>query len=146
MLDFLRTVIEEEKIVKNIIDQVEEAGNYRVLLRALFESGMDVTLSARGPYTVFAPSDQAFNEMSKDQINNLMKDRQQLTKFVANHVISGYISPEQALQIGTAITMAGQKISFENKNGLSVNGAKVVNSVRCDNGQILTIDKIILPK
>ena len=132
--------------MKNIIDQVEEAGNYRVLLRALFESGMDVTLSARGPYTVFAPSDQAFNEMSKDQINNLMKDRQQLTKFVANHVISGYISPEQALQIGTAITMAGQKISFENKNGLSVNGAKVVNSVRCDNGQILTIDKIILPK
>lgn len=157
----VKTDIECDNGVIHVIDQVivpalepipviaEKAGKFNTLLAAVKAAGLAETLSGEGPFTVLAPTDEAFAALPEGTVETLLKpeNKQKLIAVLKYHVISGRVYSQQALKSGSAKTLQGAKVSFD-KNGkqATVNGAKLVaTDVDASNGVIHVIDAVILP-
>jgi uncharacterized surface protein with fasciclin (FAS1) repeats len=105
------------------------------------------TLSGPGPFTVFAPTDDAFAKLPKGTLDGLLKDKKKLTGVLTYHVVSGRVMAADVVKLKSAKTVQGQKITIDTKDGVKVDGAKVTKTdIRCTNGVIHVIDSVILPK
>lgn len=134
----------------NIVDTAKELGTFQTLLTAATQAGLANTLAQEGPFTVLAPTDEAFAALPKETLKALL--RPQNKKVLANtlklHVLPGRVFADQALRTGNAPALTGEGLRFSLTNGrLSVNGANVLaNDVTASNGVIHAIDKVLLPK
>lgn len=135
---------------KNIVQVADSAGSFSTLLAAAKAAGLAETLMGEGPYTVFAPTDEAFSKLGQGTINDLLKpeNRDQLKSILLYHVVPGRVYSDQAAKVRKAETVQGGEVMFsKGSSGLQVNKASIVNAdIEASNGVIHVIDTVILPK
>jgi uncharacterized surface protein with fasciclin (FAS1) repeats len=131
---------------KNIVDTAKEAGGFSTLLTAAEKAGMVEKLKGKGPYTLFAPNDEAFAKIPKDQLDKLLADKAQLKKVLSAHIVSGKVLAKD-VKPGEKKSVEGEMLKVTNTDGVKVNGAKVVKTdVLASNGVIHVVDTVIMPK
>lgn len=130
----------------DIVDTAIKAGNFKTLVTALQAAGLVDTLKGAGPFTVFAPTDEAFAKIPKATLDGLLKDKAALSKVLTYHVVSGKVMAKD-VKPGMVKTVQGSDVTLATTGGVTVNGAKVVAAdVAASNGVIHAIDTVIMPK
>ncbi|MBC7716235.1 MAG: fasciclin domain-containing protein [Pseudorhodobacter sp.] len=131
---------------KDIVDTAMAAGNFKTLLVALKAANLVPTLKGKGPFTVFAPTDEAFAKIPKADLDALLKDKAKLKAVLTYHVVSGKVMSTD-LKAGDVKTVQGSNVMISTTGGAMVNDAKVVAAdVAADNGVIHAIDTVLMPK
>ncbi|MEL7483937.1 MAG: fasciclin domain-containing protein [Planctomycetota bacterium] len=134
----------------DIIDTAVAAGSFGTLATAIKTAGLVEALKGDGPFTVFAPTDEAFAALPAGTVANLLKpeNRDQLTSILTYHVVSGRVYSDQAIAAGTATTLQGDAITItSNNDGVMINGASVISAdLDTSNGVIHVIDSVLLPE
>lgn len=132
---------------KDIVDTAVEAGSFNTLATALEAAGLIETLKGEGPFTVFAPTDEAFAKIPEDQLNALLADKEQLTAVLTYHVVSGKVMASDVVELDTATTVQGSNIDITvSDSGVMVDNANVITTdIEASNGVIHVIDSVILP-
>jgi uncharacterized surface protein with fasciclin (FAS1) repeats len=131
---------------KDIVDTAVSAGSFKTLATALGAAGLVDTLKGKGPFTVFAPTDEAFAKIPKADLEALLKDKAKLTAVLTYHVVPGKVMAAD-VKAGKVKTVQGSDITVTTKSGVMVDKAKVVKTdIVADNGVIHVIDTVIMPK
>ncbi len=131
---------------KDIVDTAVDAGNFTTLAAALKAAGLVETLKGKGPFTVFAPTDEAFAKIPKADLDALMMDKAKLTKVLTYHVVPGKVMAAN-VKAGKVKTVQGSSFTVGTKGGVMVDNAKVTaTDIAADNGVIHVIDTVIMPK
>jgi uncharacterized surface protein with fasciclin (FAS1) repeats len=140
-------LIQGQHVMKNIIDTAADAGKFTTLLAALRTADLTDTLKGKGPFTVFAPSDEAFKKLKTPDLDALLKDKAKLKSLLTYHVVSGSVAAKD-IKAGDLKTLEGRPIAATLSGGsVTVNGAKVTKAdIAASNGMIHIIDKVIMPK
>ena len=135
---------------KDIVDTAVAAGSFKALAAALQAAGLVDTLKGPGPFTVFAPTDEAFAKLPAGTLESLLKpeNKQKLVSILTYHVVAGKVLAAQVVKINSAKTVNGRSVSITANGGIvMVGNAKVVQTdILCSNGVIHVIDSVILPK
>lgn len=137
----------EETVTNTIVDVASTTEGFSTLVAALSAAELVDTLSGEGPFTVFAPTDDAFAALPAGVLDALLlpENKATLVKILTYHVVSGMVMAADVTD-GDVATVEGQTIKLATKDGVTVNGAKVVQAdVMADNGVIHVIDAVILP-
>ena len=131
---------------KDIVDTAVGAGSFNTLVKAVQAAGLVETLKGPGPFTVFAPTDEAFAKLPAGTLDNLLKDKDALAKVLTYHVVPGKVMAAD-VKPGEAKTVQGQSVKLSAEGGkVMVDGATVTAAdVVASNGVIHVIDKVILP-
>jgi uncharacterized surface protein with fasciclin (FAS1) repeats len=130
----------------DIVDTAVKAGNFKTLVAAVQAAGLVDTLKGKGPFTVFAPTDEAFAKIPKADLDALLKDKAALTKVLTYHVVSGSVMSKD-VKAGKVKSVQGGEITVTTDGGVKVDAAKVVAvDVKASNGVIHAIDTVIMPK
>ena len=131
---------------KDIVDTAVGAGNFKTLAAALTAAGLIDTLKGKGPFTVFAPTDEAFAKIPKAQLDALLADKAKLTAVLTYHVVPGAVMAKD-VKAGKVKTVQGSELTLSTTGGVMVDGAKVTaTDIVADNGVIHVIDSVVLPK
>ena len=131
---------------KDIVDTAVGAGSFKTLATALGAAGLVDTLKGKGPFTVFAPTDEAFAKIPKADLDALLKDKAKLTAVLTYHVLAGKVMAAD-VKAGKVKTVQGSEITISTSSGVTVNNAKVIKTdIVADNGVIHVIDTVIMPK
>jgi uncharacterized surface protein with fasciclin (FAS1) repeats len=135
------------KAQKNLIETAQAAGQFNTLLAAIEAAGLTGALSGEGPFTVFAPTDEAFSAIDSDQLAALLDDTETLTAILTYHVVSGKVSSAEVVKLNYASTLQGSSVDISASNGrVTVDGANVVAvDIEASNGIIHVIDAVITP-
>lgn len=132
---------------KDIVDTAIGAKNFSTLLTAVKKAGLVDALKGKGPYTLFAPTDEAFAKIPADQLQALLKDKKALTSVLTYHVVPANVSSKDVMKLKSAKTLQGQSVTISTSNGVRINGANVIKTdIVASNGVIHVIDQVILPK
>ena len=134
----------------DIVDTAVAAGTFTTLVAAATAAGLVETLKGAGPFTLFAPSDDAFAALPAGTVEELVKpdNKAKLTAILLLHVVPGKVmAADVAGQIMDPATAGGATVHVDGTNGVTVDGAKVVTAdIECTNGVIHVIDGVLLPK
>jgi len=136
-----------EPQAKDIVDTAVAAGNFKTLAKALDAAGLIPTLKGAGPFTVFAPTDEAFAKLPAGTLDALLKDKAKLTAILTYHVVAGKVMAADVMKLKEAKTVQGQSVKIDTTSGVKVNGANVIKAdIVASNGVIHVIDSVLLPK
>jgi len=146
-----RTQVQSVAVAKaaksDIVDTAVAAGSFKTLAAALQAAGLVDTLKGKGPFTVFAPTDEAFAKLPAGTVEALLKDKDKLTAILTYHVVAGDVKAADVVKLNSAKTVQGQSVSIDATDGVKVNNAKVVKAdIICSNGVIHVIDTVLLPQ
>jgi len=131
----------------DLVGVAEQAGAFTTLITALRAAGLVDTLQGPGPFTVFAPTDEAFQQLPEGTVAKLLGDLPALRNVLLYHVVPGALMAADVVQLKTATTATGQKVTFETATGVRVNDAQIVKTdIRAANGIIHVINRVLLPK
>ena len=132
----------------DIVDTAVAAGSFNTLVTAVKAAGLVDTLKGAGPFTVFAPTDEAFAKLPAGTVEALLKDPAKLKKILTYHVVAGKVMAADVVKIKSAKTVEGSSAKVSAKGGtVMIDNAKVVKTdIVCDNGVIHVIDTVIMPK
>ena len=135
-----------------ICDTAVAAGNFKTLYAATKAAGLVETLNTKGPFTVFAPIDEAFAKLPKGTVDGLLKDLPKLTEILKYHVVNGAVPAADVAVHKNITTLQGQDVKVDaakwhlHKN-IKINDANIIKAdVKADNGVIHVIDKVLMPK
>ena len=132
---------------KDIVDTAIAAGSFKTLAAALQAAGLVDTLKGAGPFTVFAPTDEAFAKIPKADLDALIKDKAKLTQVLTYHVVAGKVMAADVMKLKEAKTVEGQMVKIDTSKGVKVNDATVVKAdVMASNGVIHVIDTVLFPR
>jgi uncharacterized surface protein with fasciclin (FAS1) repeats len=132
---------------KDIVDTAVAAGSFKTLAAALQAAGLVDTLKGKGPFTVFAPTDEAFAKIPKAALDALIADKAKLTKVLTYHVVAGKVMAADVVKLKEAKTVEGQMVKIGAASGVMINNAKVVKAdVEASNGVIHVIDTVLMPQ
>jgi transforming growth factor-beta-induced protein len=138
------------KDLPNIVEAAVGAGSFKTLAAALQAADLVDALQGEGPFTVFAPTDEAFAKLPAGTVENLLKpeNKGQLVKILTYHVVKGNVKAADVVKLKSATTLQGGEVSIKVSDGkVQVNGANVTSTdLECSNGVIHVIDSVILPK
>lgn len=131
----------------DIVETAVAAGSFKTLAAALEAAGLVEVLKGEGPFTVFAPTDEAFAKLPAGTVEGLLKDKAKLTAILTYHVVPGNVKAADVIKLSTAKTVQGGAIKIMNHGGkVMINNATVVKAdVAASNGTIHIIDTVILP-
>jgi uncharacterized surface protein with fasciclin (FAS1) repeats len=132
----------------NIVETAVKAGSFKTLVTAVKAADLAETLSGKGPFTVFAPTDDAFAKLPKGTVEALLKDKEKLQAVLTYHVVAGKVMAADVVKLKHAKTVNGQKVTITVKDGkVWVDNANVIKTdILGSNGVIHVIDTVILPK
>lgn len=132
----------------DIVDTAVAAGNFTTLAKALEEAGLVQTLKGEGPFTVFAPTDEAFAALPAGTLDSLLANKDELTKVLTYHVVAGRVTSDQVATMTEATTVEGSSLMVRVENGqVRINDATVVTAdVQATNGVIHVIDRVLIPE
>jgi uncharacterized surface protein with fasciclin (FAS1) repeats len=138
----------QAQMTRDIVETAVAAGSFKTLVKAVEVAGLVATLKGAGPYTVFAPTDDAFAKLPAGTVDNLLKDKQKLTAILTYHVVAGKVMAADVTKLKSAKTVNGQELTITMKDGaVMVDNAKVIRTdVSASNGVIHVIDSVVLPK
>ncbi len=132
---------------KDIVDTAVAAGSFSTLVTAVQKAGLVETLKGKGPFTLFAPNDDAFAKIPSDQLNVLLADKEKLTAVLTYHVVPGKLMAADVAGLSSAKTVQGQELTIDTSDGVKVDGAKVIKTdISASNGVIHVIDTVLMPK
>jgi uncharacterized surface protein with fasciclin (FAS1) repeats len=132
--------------MKNLVGTAIDAGSFKTLVTAVKEAGLVDTLSGKGPFTVFAPTDKAFDKLPRGTVESLLKDKGKLTEILTYHVVPGEVTSSQVKKMKSARTVQGKKLKIRHFWNTKVNNAKIVNpDIHASNGIIHVIDNVLIP-
>ena len=130
----------------DIVDIAAGAESFSTLVAAVQAAGLVDVLKGDGPFTVFAPTDDAFAALPAGTLDSLLQDKEALTKILTYHVVPGKVMASDVVKLNSAKTVQGQSISIDTANGVKVDNANVVETdIVAKNGVIHVIDAVILP-
>jgi uncharacterized surface protein with fasciclin (FAS1) repeats len=130
----------------DIVDTAVAAGSFKTLATALKEAGLIETLKGPGPFTVFAPTDEAFAKLPPGTVEALLKDKAKLTAVLTYHVVPGKVMAKD-VKPGKVKTVQGSELTVSTMGGVKVDNANVVKTdITASNGVIHVIDSVVLPK
>ena len=130
----------------DIVDTAVAAGNFTTLVAAVTAAGLVDTLKSAGPFTGFAPTDEAFAKIPKATLDGLLADKAALTKVLTYHVVAGKVMAAD-VKAGHVKTVQGSDVALATEGGVTINGAKVIAAdVAASNGVIHAIDTVLMPK
>ncbi|HEY9692334.1 MAG TPA: fasciclin domain-containing protein [Oculatellaceae cyanobacterium] len=131
----------------NLVDTAANAGSFNTLVTAIEAAGLLEILTSPGPYTVLAPTDEAFAKIPVDTLSGWLQDIPKLKKILTFHVLFGDVRTDNFVELDSAETFEGGIIGIERAdNGFEINGAKVLQTdILADNGVIHTIDTVLIP-
>ena len=130
----------------DIVDTASSAGNFTTLIAAVEAAGLVDTLKGDGPYTVFAPTDEAFAALPPGTVEKLLDDPEALTAILTYHVVPGKVMSTDLSDDMTAATVNGADVTVMTEGGVMVNDASVTTAdIEASNGVIHVIDKVIMP-
>lgn len=139
----------DAKASADIVDTAVAAGSFNTLVAALQAAGLVDTLKGEGPFTVFAPTDEAFAALPAGTVESLLKpeNRDQLIAVLTYHVVPGKVTAADVMKLSDATTVNGAAISISTSYGkVKIDGATVVQAdIMATNGVIHVIDQVILP-
>jgi uncharacterized surface protein with fasciclin (FAS1) repeats len=131
---------------KDIVDTAVAAGSFKTLAAALTAAGLVDTLKGKGPFTVFAPTDEAFAKIPKADLDALLKDKAKLTAVLTYHVVPGAVMAKD-VKAGKVKTVQGSELTITTTGGVMVDNAKVTKTdITASNGVIHVIDSVLMPK
>jgi len=133
---------------RDIVDVAVEAGNFTSLVLAVEAAGLVETLKGEGPFTVFAPTDEAFAAVPEDVLNDLLADTEALTAVLTYHVVPGKVMAADVVSMESAETVQGQSVTISTMYGnVMIDGATVVQTdIEASNGVIHVIDAVLMPE
>jgi len=133
--------------MSNIVETAERNGNFKTLVTAFKQADLVETLSGPGPFTVFAPTDQAFNKLPPETVPSLLRDKEMLKSVLTYHVVRGKHLAADVSKQHSLKTVQGQLLIIQNGTGVTVNDATIVRGdIVTDNGVIHVIDNVVLPE
>jgi len=128
----------------DILETASDSGMLNTWKEAVRAAGLDKTLSGPGPFTVFAPVDEAFEKI---QVDRLLEDIPRLRSVLSYHVLPGKMMRKDVIRLSSARTIAGQDVNFDTEGGVKIEGAKLIKpNLVAENGVIHAIDKVIMPR
>ena len=135
----------------NIVETAVAAGQFKTLAAALEAGGLVDALTGEGPFTVFAPTDEAFAKLPAGTVESLLKpeNKEKLKAILLYHVVSGNVTAKQVLKLNgrTVKTLEGGTIKVNTKHGVTVDAARVTKTdIQASNGVIHVIDTVLMPK
>jgi uncharacterized surface protein with fasciclin (FAS1) repeats len=140
---------QQELNMHDIVDTAVAAGSFKTLVAAVTAAGLVDTLKGAGPFTVFAPSDEAFAKLPAGTVESLLKDIPKLTSILTYHVVAGKVLAADVMTMDgkEATTVQGGTVKISTKDGVKLNGTSTVTKtdILCTNGVIHVIDSVILP-
>lgn len=132
---------------KTILEVAKDAGSFKTLLAAVDAAGLAETLNGAGPFTVFAPTDDAFAKVPKAALDALLADKKKLTAVLTYHVVSGKVMAKDVGALKTAKTVQGGELTIDTTKGVKIDGATVIKAdIEASNGVIHVIDTVLMPK
>lgn len=130
----------------DIVETAVNAGSFSTLVAAVKAAGLVDTLKGKGPFTVFAPTDEAFAKLPAGTVDGLLNDIPQLKKILTYHVVSGKVMAADVTKLKSAKTVEGSDVKIDASKGVKVNNSTVTTSdVAADNGVIHIIDTVLMP-
>jgi len=136
-------------LMKDIVDTAVGAGSFKTLVAAVTAAGLVDTLKSAGPFTVFAPTDEAFAKLPAGTVDSLLKDLPKLTSILTYHVVSGKVMAADVMTMDgkSAKTVQGGDVKISTTGGVKLNGTSTVTKtdIECSNGVIHVIDTVIMP-
>jgi uncharacterized surface protein with fasciclin (FAS1) repeats len=130
----------------DIVDTAVNAGSFSTLVAAIKAAGLVDTLKGKGPFTVFAPTDDAFAKLPAGTVDGLLKDIPKLKKILTYHVVSGKVMAADVTKLKSATTVEGSDVKIDASKGVKVNDSMVTTpDVAADNGVIHIIDTVLMP-
>lgn len=130
----------------DIVDTAVAAGNFDTLVTAVKAARLVDTLKGEGPFTVFAPTDQAFAQIPGDQLNTLLDNKEALTKVLTYHVVLGKLMATEVMKMNSVETLQGQPLTIDASSEVKVNNARVIKTdIETSNGIIHVIDAVLMP-
>ncbi len=136
----------EQAELKAIFPLAEEAG-FTTLVAAVKAAGLEVTLTEQGPFTVFAPTDEAFAKLPEGTVANLLANPEQLKKVLLMHVVSGSVTSSEVVKLTSAATLNGESVTINAKDGVMINNATVIKAdIAASNGTVHVIDTVLIPE
>ncbi len=130
----------------DIVDTAVSAGSFTTLVAAVKAAGLVDTLKGNGPFTVFAPTDDAFAKLPAGTVDSLLKDVPKLKEILTYHVVSGKVMAADVSKLTKATTVQGTDVKIDASSGVKVNDATVTTAdVAADNGVIHIIDTVLIP-
>lgn len=138
---------ETQMMNKAIVDIAAGNPDFSTLVTAVTEAGLVETLSGEGPFTVFAPTNAAFEKLPAGTLESVLADKEKLTAILTYHVVPGKVMAEDVMGLTSAKTVQGGSLTIDTSNGVMVNNAKVIQTdIEADNGVIHVIDTVLLPE
>jgi len=134
---------------KDIVDTAAGNASFKTLVAAVKAADLVDTLKGKGPFTVFAPTDEAFAKLPKGTVETLLKpeNKKKLQSILTYHVVAGDVRAADVVKLKSAKTVQGQEVKIDAKSGVMINDAKVTKAdIACSNGVIHVIDTVIMPK
>lgn len=135
--------------IKDIVDTAIGAGSFKTLVAAVAAAGLVETLKSSGPFTVFAPTDEAFAKLPKGTVESLLlpENKEKLVAVLTYHVVPGKVMASDVVKLKSAKTVNGKEATIKvSDEGVMVDAAKVVTTdIEASNGVIHVIDSVILP-
>ncbi|MDZ7857293.1 fasciclin domain-containing protein [Sphaerotilus sp.] len=133
-------------LAADIVETAVKAGSFKTLVAAVQAAGLVDTLKGPGPFTVFAPTDEAFAKVPKEALDALLKDKAALTKVLTYHVVSGKVMAAD-VKAGKVRTVQGAELTLGTTGGVTVDNARVTAAdVVASNGVIHVIDTVVMPR
>jgi len=130
----------------NIVETAREAGTFETLLTAVDAAGLGETLADGGPFTVFAPTDEAFAALPQGTVQALLDDPPELARVLTYHVVPGRITSAEIAHDSEQKTVEGSVLKIVVNGGVIVNHARVIQKdVEAENGVIHVIDRVLIP-
>ncbi len=132
-----------------IVEAVSTSGSFKTLVAAVRAAGLVEHLSGEGPFTVFAPTDDAFEKLPTGTIAELLmpEAKDKLVSILNYHVLAGYVPADEVAGLSSAKTVSGKMLTFDIEHGVWVNEAMVVAAdIECGNGLIHVIDCVLIPE
>jgi uncharacterized surface protein with fasciclin (FAS1) repeats len=144
----LFALLAAKSFAADIVDTAVSAGSFSTLVKAVQAAGLVETLKGPGPFTVFAPTDEAFAKLPEGTLDALLKDPAKLKNVLTYHVVPGKVMASDVIKIKSAKTVQGSSAKVKVMGSdVMIDGAKVIKTdIVCDNGVIHVIDSVILPK
>jgi len=132
---------------KDIVDTAVAAGSFNTLVAAVQAAGLVDTLKGAGPFTVFAPNDEAFAKLPAGTLESLLKDPVALAKILTFHVVPGEMIAADVIATTALTTVQGSDLAVDTSDGVAISGAKVLaTDVMASNGVIHVIDTVLIPQ
>jgi uncharacterized surface protein with fasciclin (FAS1) repeats len=133
--------------MKNIIETAITNPDFSTLVTAIKAADLVETLSGTGPFTAFAPTNEAFAKIPEETLNAVLADKAKLTSILTYHVVAGKVMSEDVVKISKAVTVEGSEVNIDASNGVKVNDAIVTAvDIECSNGVIHVIDTVLMPE